>query len=94
MGDVIMTPRDRIAAFALLILGLALLTVPDIRVGASAIDPGYAGTPWVLAAILLLTMDSAARPNPRLIRWGAAILFIGGFASPFLVNLINSSLGA
>ena len=94
MHPIPLTRQDRTVGIALLVLGLPLLLVPNFRIGAMEIDPFQMGMPWVLAAILLLTTSYAARPNPRLVRWGAAILFAMGLLSPFIINLINSSLGA
>jgi hypothetical protein len=94
MSEAIMTRHDRTAGIALLVLGFAIAVVPDFRLAGQTIEPHHVGTPWIGAGILLIAMDAAARPMPRATRWVAALLVIGGIASPFLVNLINSSLGA
>jgi hypothetical protein len=89
-----LTHRDRIAGYALLGLSIATVFAPRFVIADQPILQFFAAAPWMAAAILLLTADSAARPNIRLLRWAAAVLFIAGFASPFIANLINSSLGA
>ena len=87
MSEAAMTRRDRIFGWALLVLAIVVAFVPNL-------ESRMITTPWFCAGILLLTMNYAARPNPKLIRWGAAILFVGGFAALFVANFIDSSLGA
>ena len=92
--DKVTTRQDRIAGFVLLALAVAVMLVPDFRAAGQPIKTHLIAGSWFAAAILLLSMDSAARPMPRLIRWGAAILFVTGLLGPFVANLIDPSLGA
>jgi hypothetical protein len=94
MSEVALTRRDRTIGFVLLALGFAVTIVPDFRLAGQPIDPSYVGFAWMVAGVLLATSAWSARPNPVLNRRAAAGLFIFGLASPFLVNLINNSLGA
>ena len=90
----VITRRDRAAGFAMLALAVVVALVPDFQLADPPFKTHLVASAWFGAAILLLTADAAARPNPRLIRWAAAILFVTGFLSPFVANLIDQSLGA
>ena len=92
--DEVITRRDRTAGIALLAVGLATSILPDFRLAGQPIEPYHMGMPWFVAGILLLTMNFASRPKPKLVRCGAAILFVMGLAGPFLANLIDQPLGA
>jgi len=86
--------NDRIGSFVLLAFAVAIMFVPRFEIAGQPMRAHLVATIWFAAAILLLSMGSAARPNPKLIRWAAAILFVTAPAALFIANLIDQSLGA
>ena len=88
------TRRDRTLGFILLALAIVVPFLPRFDFAGQPMKLSLVWGPWICAAILLFSINAAARPNPRLIRWAAGILFIAGLVSPYLANFIDSSLGA
>jgi len=88
-----LTRNDRIGGVVLLAFAVAIMFVPRFEIADQPMRAHLVATIWS-AAILLLSMGSAARPNPKLIRWAAAILFVTAPAAPPIANLIDQSLGA
>ena len=85
---------DKVAGGMLLVLAIMVMFAPDFEVTGQTIRTSHVGTTWIPAGILLLLGHMSPRPSPVWTRWVAASLFIAGFASPFVANFIDQSLGA
>jgi hypothetical protein len=94
MGSQVMTRNDRTAGIVLLALSVLMiflpLFVPHFALAGGPINWWFVDFPWFLAAIALLTGNSAASPSRKLTRWGAAILFVMGLVGPFVAKLIGA----